>query len=83
METNHLNNFFSVSLLKNDVQEISANAHAQKDILVLKSCTRRTRTYLACSTWLVEFGFNATLTSKVISWRSVTHMCFLGFSHQY
>ena len=29
------------------------------------------------------FGFNATLTAKVISWRSVTHMCFLAFSHQY
>ena len=24
--------------------------------------------------------FNATLTAKVISWRSVTHMCFLAFS---
>ena len=27
--------------------------------------------------------FNATLTAKVISWRSVTHICFLAFSHQY
>ena len=35
-----------------------------------------------CS-WLVVLGFNATLTAKVISWRSVTHMCFLAFSHQY
>ena len=25
----------------------------------------------------------ATLTAKVISWRSVTHICFLAFSHQY
>ena len=33
--------------------------------------------------WLVVFGFNATLTAKVISGRSVTHMCFLAFSHQY
>ena len=33
--------------------------------------------------WLVVFGFNATLTAKVMSWRSVTHMCFLAFSHQY
>ena len=33
--------------------------------------------------WLVVLGFNATLTIKVISWRSVTHMCFLAFSHQY
>ena len=32
---------------------------------------------------LVVLGFNATLTTKVISWRSVTHMCFLPFSHQY
>ena len=33
--------------------------------------------------WLFVLGFNATLTAKVISWRSVTHMCFLAFSHQY
>ena len=33
--------------------------------------------------WLVVLGFNATLTSKIISWRSLTHMCFLAFSHQY
>ena len=33
--------------------------------------------------WLVVLGFNATLTAKVISWRSVTHMRFLAFSHQY
>ena len=33
--------------------------------------------------WLVVLEFNATLTAKVISWRSVTHMCFLAFSHQY
>ena len=33
--------------------------------------------------WLVVLGFNATLTVKVISWRSVTHMCFLAFSHHY
>ena len=32
---------------------------------------------IAC--WLVVLGFNATLTAKVISWRSVTHMCFLCF----
>ena len=31
--------------------------------------------------WLVVLGFNATLTAKVILWRSVTHMCFLAFSH--
>ena len=39
--------------------------------------------YLLPSIWLVVSGFNATLTAKVISWRSVTHMCFLAFSHQY
>ena len=33
--------------------------------------------------WLVVLGFNSTLTAKVISGRSVTHMCFLAFSHQY
>ena len=32
--------------------------------------------------WLVVLGFNATLTAKVISWRSVTHTYFLAFSHQ-
>ena len=33
--------------------------------------------------WLVVLGFNATLTAKVMSWRSVMHMCFLAFSHRY
>ena len=33
--------------------------------------------------WLVVLGLNTTLTAMVISWRSVTHMCFLAFSHQY
>ena len=28
--------------------------------------------------WLVVLGFNATITAKVISWRSVTHV-FPGF----
>ena len=31
----------------------------------------------------VVLRFNATLTANVISWRPVTHMCFLTFSHQY
>ena len=35
------------------------------------------------SIWLVVLGFYATLTAMVISWRWVTHMCFLAFSHQY
>ena len=34
-------------------------------------------------TTLVVLGLNATLTAKVVSWWSVTHMCFLAFSHQY
>ena len=29
--------------------------------------------------WLVVFGFNATLTAKVILWQLVTHMFFPGF----
>ena len=33
--------------------------------------------------WLVVLGFNATLTAKFISWRSVMHMCFLAFLHQF
>ena len=41
------------------------------------------RKHLERASLLVVLGFNATLTSKVISWRSVTHMCFLAFSHQY
>ena len=32
---------------------------------------------------LVVWKFNATLTASVISRRSVTHMSFLAFSHQY
>ena len=35
--------------------------------------------------WLVVvLGLNATLTARVISWQSVTHMCFFDFlqSHQ-
>ena len=31
--------------------------------------------------WLVVLGFNATLTAKVISWRSVTHMCFQAMAN--
>ena len=33
--------------------------------------------------WFVVLRFKAILTGKVISWRSVMHMCFLAFSHQY
>ena len=42
----------------------------------------RTKT-LVLGWLLVVLGFNATLTAKIMSWRSVTHMCFLAFSHQY
>ena len=33
--------------------------------------------------WLVELRFNTTLTAKVRSWQSVTHMtlCFLAFTN--
>ena len=34
------------------------------------------------SGWLVVLGFKVTLKAKVITWRSVTHMCFLAFSHR-
>ena len=43
--------------------------------------TKQNNFSLTC--WLVVFRFNATLTAKVISWPSVTHTCFLAFSHQY
>ena len=33
--------------------------------------------------WFVVLGFNATLTAQVILWQSLTHKCFLAFSHQY
>ena len=52
-----------------------------------KSTKKHTKTnkriYMSCAFgWLlVVLGFNATLTAKVISWRSMTHMCFLAFSH--
>ena len=32
---------------------------------------------------LVVLGFKATLTAWVISWRSVTHMCFLALLYQH
>ena len=38
---------------------------------------------LQANGWLVALGFNATSTAKVISWRSMRHLCFLAFSHQY
>ena len=37
-------------------------------------------TYIIFRGWLVVLGFNATV---IMSWRSVTHMCFLAVSHQY
>ena len=45
---------------------------------------RHVKTRACLVGWLlVVLGFNATLTAKVISWRSVTHVCFLAFLHQY
>ena len=60
-------------------------------LILLNFCMNKNHsTYLTCRSlkkkkvgWLVVLGFNATLTAKVISWQSVTHMCFLAFSHQY
>ena len=49
------------------------------ELVVALSLTNATKTLVG---WLIILGFNATLTAKVISWRSVTHMCFLAFSHQ-
>ena len=55
---------------------------------ILKSCTLPNDRLgygarLELVGWLVVLEFNATLTAKVISRRSVTHICFLAFSHQY
>ena len=47
-----------------------------------KSINKFSAMFFAWLYWVV-LGFNATLTAKVISWRSVTHMSFLAFSHQY
>ena len=35
---------------------------------------------MSVHSWFVVLGFNATLTAKVISWRLMTHMCFLAYS---
>ena len=32
---------------------------------------------------VVALGFNASLTAMVMSWRSMTYLCFLALSHQY
>ena len=55
------------------------------DSLTKKRISLQNGVYLTdtLNIWLVVLGFNATLTAKVISWRSVTHMCFLAFPHQY
>ena len=49
----------------------------------LSHCLQNSRLCSKGISWLDLLGFNATLTAKVISWRPVTHMCFLAFSHQY
>ena len=56
----------------------------QKLIFCAHTDVVRGRTFLGYAGWLlVVLRLNATLTAKVISWRLVTHMCFLAFSHQY
>ena len=67
MEFNFLNNFGKASPKQHSCQ-VSSRLTKQFGILV---------------GLLVVLGFNATLTAKVTPWRSVTHMCFLAFSHQY
>ena len=39
--------------------------------------------YEVVADWLVVWGSNATDTAMVLSWRSVTHLCFMAFPHQY
>ena len=58
-----------------DIALLSSNLHHMQ--------TKVTNLAKFSANWLVVLRFNATLTAKVISWRSVTHMCFLVFSHQY
>ena len=58
------------------------NAGHQHFLLFLQ-CSQKASYPGSLKGWLVVFGFNATLRGKVISRRSVTHICFLAFSHQY
>ena len=57
--------------------------YVQSEILLLGPLQYKKNVFVYVNGWLVVLGFNATLTAKVISWQSVTHMCFLAFSHQY
>ena len=65
-------------------QHVFATFKKKKKMLACMSyvlCWHDFQTLADC--WWVVLGFNATLTAKVISWQSMTHMCFLAFSHQY
>ena len=44
----------------------------------LQKTIHHVKVWFCIQIWLVVLGFDATLTAKVISWRSVMHM-FLGF----
>ena len=45
------------------------------------NCSSHPLQLLCMVGWLVVLGFNATLTAKVISWRSVTHVGVSWLSH--
>ena len=63
--------------------EYCSNHEAVKIEMPKKGTILKFKNYHRSVGWLVVLGFNATLTAKVISWRSVTHMGFLAFSRQY
>ena len=45
--------------------------------------TKSPHNYGSIKIHFAKQSINATFTAKVISWRSVTHMCFLAFSQQH
>ena len=64
---------FLISLVKNFGLKLRVNQpNRQHSQVVYRVKSRWDR-------WLVVLGFNATLTAKVILWRSVTHYVFPGF----
>ena len=60
--------------LKNIFTEISRYSTGKHEIKISICCENINLNLLVG--WLVVLGFNATLTAKVISWRSVTHYVF-------
>ena len=70
---------FTQSMEKGSSLEVQSVCHLQLLSIwtSLKILLGRVNSLLNDS-WLVVLGFNATLTAKVISWRSVTHV-FPGF----